>query len=81
MVGSKSMRCGAQIARFWLRRRRVSGAYARILKPVSTGSRMVADATTPLLKFKMKRQILILDSSRLGKNYLIISDVEVKLLA
>ena len=31
------MRCEAQIARFWLHRRRVPRAYAGIPKPVSTG--------------------------------------------
>ena len=38
-------------------------------------------ARTPLLKFKIEREILVLESSRLGKNYLVISDMVVKLLA
>ena len=41
----------------------------------------VADARTPLLKCKIEREILVLKSSRLGKNYLVISDIVVKLLA
>ena len=41
----------------------------------------VADARTPLLKFKIKREILVIKNSRLGKNYLVISDIVVKLLA
>ena len=36
---------------------------------------------TPLLKFKIEREILVLESSRLGKNYLVISDMGVKLFA
>ena len=41
----------------------------------------VADARTPLLKFKIEPDILVLESSRLGKNYLVVSDMVVKLLA
>ena len=41
----------------------------------------VADTRTQLLKFKIERKILVLESSHLGKNYLVISDVVVKLLA
>ena len=36
---------------------------------------------TPYLKFKIEREILVLESSRLGKNYLVISDMVVKFLA
>ena len=41
----------------------------------------VADATTPLLNFKIEPEILVLESSRLGKNHLVVSDMVVKLLA
>ena len=45
------------------------------LRPCS----QVADARTPLLKFNIEREILVLESPRLGKNYLVISDIGVKL--
>ena len=58
------------------------------LAPVSIYMRMclrpwgqVADARTPLLKLKIALEILVLKSSHLGKNYLVISDIVVKLLA
>ena len=37
----------------------------------------VSDARTPVLKFKIELDILVLKSSRLGENYLVISDIVV----
>ena len=41
----------------------------------------VREVRTPLLKFKIEREILVLESSRLSKNYFVIFDIVVKSLA
>ena len=43
---------------------RASEYTARVFTPVS----QVAEARTPLLKFKIEREILVLEISRFGKN-------------
>ena len=55
----------------FLRSRAPTGNYsrqceytARVFTPVS----QVAEARTPLLKFKIEREILVLEISRFGKN-------------
>jgi len=69
--------------RFWGHERRleVTRASVNILRMCLRPWGQVADARMLLLKFKIEREILVLESSRLGKIYLVISDIVVKLLA
>ena len=69
--------------RFWGHERRpeVTRAIVNILSMCLRPWGQVPDARTPLLKFKIEPEILVLESTRLGKNYLVISDMVVKLLA
>ena len=48
---------------------KVTRASVNILRMCLRPWSQVADARTPLLKFKIEREILVLESSRLGKNY------------
>ena len=69
--------------RFWGHKRRpeVTRASVNILCMCLRPWGQVAETRTPLLRFKIEREILVLESSRLGKNYLVISDIVIKLMA
>ena len=51
------------------RRPEVNDASVKVLRMCLSPRGQVADARTPLLKFKIEREILVFESSRLGTNY------------
>ena len=51
------------------RRPEVTRASVNVLRMCLRPRGQVADARTPLLKFKIEREILVFESSRLGENY------------
>ena len=77
------MRAQLSSRRFWGHERRpeVTRASVNILRMCLRPWGQVADAGKSILKFKIEGEMLGLESPRLGKNYLVISDIVVKLLA
>ena len=63
----------------FMRSRTPTGSHSRQCE--CTPHVSTSNARSPLLRFKKEREILVLESSCLGKNYLVISDIVVKLLA